>query len=181
MPAAIESRVCIHCGTPFRPKAHRPDFCCAGCQFVHDLIAKNGLGQFYDLQEGGVPPVQALVFQKRDYSWLEELAANCDGTLQLDLQGLSCIGCAWLIEKLFSRQPGALAIQIDPTLGQASLRWQPGVFDLMRELFARLPESKDVRERCARFHIAASTAPRDRRRRNCRGGSIGIRWFPTRT
>src|SRR5204863_1101511 len=109
MQAAIEQRVCIHCGTPFRPTAHRPNFCCAGCQFVHDLIAKNGLGQFYDLQEGGVPPVQSLVFQKRDYAWLEDLARVSNGTLALDVQGLSCIGCPWLIERLFTRQPGALA------------------------------------------------------------------------
>jgi Cu2+-exporting ATPase len=135
MRAAIDQHVCIHCGTPFRPAAHRPDFCCAGCQFVHDLIAKNGLGQFYDLQEGGVPPVQSLVFQKRDYAWLEDLARVSNGTLTLDVQGLSCIGCAWLIEKLFTRKPGALAIHVDPTLGQLALRWQPGVFDAVA--FAR--------------------------------------------
>ncbi len=135
MQAAIEQRVCIHCGTPFRPTAHRPDFCCAGCKFVHDLIAKNGLGQFYDLQEGGVPPVQSLVFQKRDYTWLDDLARLSAGTLTLDVQGLSCIGCAWLIERLFTRQPGALAIHVDPTLGQLLLRWQPGVFDAVA--FAR--------------------------------------------
>lgn len=135
MRAAIDQRTCIHCGTPFRPSAHRPDFCCAGCQFVHDLIAKNGLGQFYDLQEGGVPPVQSLVFQKRDYAWLEDLARISNGTLTLDMQGLSCIGCAWLIEKLFTRKPGALAIHVDPTLGQLALRWQPGVFDVVA--FAR--------------------------------------------
>ena len=135
MRAAIDQHVCIHCGTPFRPAAHRPDFCCAGCQFVHDLIAKNGLGQFYDLQEGGVPPVQSLVFQKRDYAWLEDLARISNGTLTLDVQGLSCIGCAWLIEKLFTRKPGALAIHVDPTLGQLALRWQPGVFDAVA--FAR--------------------------------------------
>lgn len=129
MQAVIEQHVCIHCGTSFRPTTHRPDFCCAGCQFVHDLIAKNGLGQFYDLQESGLPPVKSLVFQKRDYTWLEELARGSGGTLTLDVQGLSCIGCAWLIEKLFSRQPGALAIHVDPALGQLALRWQPGVFD----------------------------------------------------
>lgn len=99
-----------------------------GCQFVHDLIAKNGLGQFYDLQEGGVPPVQSFVFQKRDYTWLDDLARDSNGTLTLDVQGLSCIACAWLIEKLFTRQPGALAIQVDPALGQFAMRWQPGVF-----------------------------------------------------
>ncbi len=130
MRAATDQRICIHCGTPFRPTSHRPDFCCAGCQFVHDLIAKNGLGQFYDLQECGIPPVQSLVFQKRDYAWLEELAGNCGGSLALDVQGISCIGCAWLIEKLFMRKPGALAIHVDPTLGQLTFRWQPGAFDI---------------------------------------------------
>jgi Cu2+-exporting ATPase len=129
MQTAIEQRVCIHCGTAFQPTAHRPDFCCAGCQCVHDLIAKNGLSQFYDLQEGDVPPVQSLVFQKRDYAWLEDLARDSAGTLMLDVQGISCIGCAWLIEKLFSRKPGALVIHVDPALGQLALRWQPGVFN----------------------------------------------------
>lgn len=137
-PAATEQKVCIHCGTPFRPTSHRPDFCCAGCQFVHDLIAKNGLGQFYEMQDGALPPVASVVFQKRDYAWLEDLAAQSakgDGTLRLDLQGLSCLGCAWLVERLFSRLPGALSIHVDPILGQLELRGQPGVFDAVA--FAR--------------------------------------------
>lgn len=129
-----ESAVCIHCGTAFRPTAQRPDFCCAGCQFVHDLIAKNGLGQFYDLQNGGVFPVKSLVFQQRDYSWLEKLAAESQGALALDLQGLSCVGCVWLIEKLFERRAGALAIHIDSTLGRMNIRFGSG-FDVVA--FAR--------------------------------------------
>jgi len=130
MQAAIDQRVCIHCGLRFRPTNHRRDFCCAGCQFVHDLIAKNGLGQFYDLQDGALPPVQSLVFQKRDYSWLEELSRSAAGSLTLDVQGLSCIACAWLIEKLFMKRPGALAIHVDPTLGRVDMRWQPGALDV---------------------------------------------------
>jgi P-type Cu2+ transporter len=131
MQAVIEKRTCIHCGTPFLPTERRPEFCCTGCQFVHDLIAKNGLGQFYELQEGGVPPVQSLVFQRRDFAWLDEMARNAGGALTLDVQGLSCIGCAWLIEKLFVRRAGALAIRVDPTLGQLALRWTPGAFDVV--------------------------------------------------
>jgi Cu2+-exporting ATPase len=136
MPPVTEARkVCIHCGTPFRPTSHRPDFCCAGCQFVHDLIAKNGLGQFYDLQQGGVQPVKSLVFQKRDYTWLEELARSAEhgpaATLHLDVQGVSCIGCVWLIERLFAGKPGALSIRVDSVLGQMELRWQPAVFSMV--------------------------------------------------
>lgn len=134
MHPVIDQKVCIHCGTPFRPAQHRPDFCCAGCQFVHDLITKNNLGQFYDLQEG-LTPVKSLVFQKRDYTWMEEPVRLAEQqstpTLLFDVQGLSCIGCVWLIEKLFNRKPGALAIRVDPTLGQLELRWQAGMLDVV--------------------------------------------------
>ncbi|MEO8352572.1 MAG: heavy metal translocating P-type ATPase metal-binding domain-containing protein, partial [Chthoniobacteraceae bacterium] len=130
-----QERDCRHCGTPFRPTTHRPDFCCAGCQFVHDLIAKNGLGQFYDLQAGGQPPVAALVFQRRDFGWLEDLARLSEGKLQLDVQGVSCLGCAWLIERLFGRRTGALAIHVEPAMGQLELRVRPDAFDAVA--FAR--------------------------------------------
>lgn len=126
-------KVCIHCGTSFRPTPHRQDFCCAGCQFVHDLIAKNGLSEFYELQEPGISPARSLVFQRRDYSWLEELTRIAErepaASLRLDLQGLSCIGCVWLIERLFARKAGALDIRTDSSLGQVEFRWQAGVFD----------------------------------------------------
>jgi len=134
---ARSGATCVHCGTHFQPTAQRPDFCCTGCQFVHELITKNGLGQFYDLQDGGLPPVRSLVFQKRDYTWLRDLAMQAEGamrapaTLPLGLQGLSCLGCVWLIEKLFARHPGALAIRVDPALGRCELRWQPGEFEIV--------------------------------------------------
>ena len=136
MPAATSTgKVCIHCGTRFRPTAHRPDFCCAGCEFVHSLIQQKGLTQFYELQDGTTFPVRSVVFQQRDYTWLEEIARDDRGSLDLDLQGISCIGCVWLIEKLFHTKPGALAIRVDPTLGRLHLRWEPGRFELVA--FAR--------------------------------------------
>lgn len=135
MIAATSSKVCIHCGTSFRPSSIRPDFCCAGCEFVHGLIKQNGLSQFYELQDGGVFPVKSVVFQQRDYDWLIALLADGRTELDLDLQGISCIGCVWLIEKLFEKKPGALAIHIDPTLGRLHMRWKAGEFDALK--FAR--------------------------------------------
>jgi len=135
--SSSDSKVCIHCGTPFQPVKHRPDFCCAGCQFVHGLIVKNGLGQFYDLQKSTGVPVKSLVFQKRDYSWLEELVKNAENTaepvasLELDLQGVSCIGCVWLIEKVFLQQLGSISIRINSGVGRLHLRWQSGLLDVV--------------------------------------------------
>ena len=47
------------------------------------------------------------------------------------MQGLSCIGCAWLIERLFTRRSGALAIRVDSALGQLELSWKSGDFDVV--------------------------------------------------
>ena len=129
--------VCKHCSTPFKPTANRTEFCCSGCQFVHELIAAQGLDRFYDLQNLTLPPVKPLVFQKRDYSWLEELASMAersakggDASMSLELQGISCLGCVWLIERLFQRRQGALSIQIQSALGRVDLRWRPGECDV---------------------------------------------------
>jgi len=117
----LTKKTCIHCGTSFRPAPERPDFCCAGCEFVHRLIKERGLTQYYELQDGANFPVKAVVFQQRDYAWLEELATTSNGSVELDLQGISCIGCVWLIERLFERKPGAHSITIDPALGRMRL------------------------------------------------------------
>jgi Cu2+-exporting ATPase len=126
MPAVTDrKKLCVHCGTPFHASKHQPDFCCAGCQFVHDLIVKSGLGQFYDLQDGALPPAPGTVFQPRDYAWLTTLAAQTPGPLVLDLQGLSCVGCVWLIERLFHRRAGALTLRVEATLGRLTLQTAP--------------------------------------------------------
>ena len=125
--------LCVHCGTPFAPSAGQGDFCCAGCEFVHKLILEHGLQQFYDLRGPAVLPVKSLVFQKRDYRWLADLAAATAGSpalITLELQGVSCIGCVWLIERLFLRSPGAISACVNSSLGQITLRWLPGQCDL---------------------------------------------------
>lgn len=128
---------CRHCGTAFRPTKAQPEFCCAGCQYVHDLILKNGLGQFYDLRGNDAQPVKSLVFQKRDLAWLESLVQLANGagsetaSLVLDLQGVACLGCVWLIEQIFMNRAGAISARVDPALGQLELRWQHGACDLL--------------------------------------------------
>jgi len=102
---------------------------------VHELIARNGFDKFYDLSDGNLQPAKSLVFQKRDYTWLRALVTAAEASeiaaLRLDVQGMSCIACAWLIEQLFSRKPGALEIRVNPALGTLEARWQTGVFDIV--------------------------------------------------
>ncbi len=59
--------------------------------------------------------------------------------LTLEVQGISCAACVWLIEKIFHQQPGALDIETDAQLGRMRLRWERGRFDA--PAFARLLQS----------------------------------------
>lgn len=137
-------QTCTHCGTPFS-KAARPDseFCCNGCAYVHRLIQDSGLEQYYDLRDRRITPVSPAALQPRDYSWLETAVAHAESgrknsaELIFDLEGISCVGCVWLIEKLFREQPGGQRIEINTQYGQVLLRWSPGVFpvvDFAREI-----------------------------------------------
>jgi len=128
------------------PAGRDDDFCCTGCLYVFNLLQDQGLDQFYDLKGSQMlSPVSPDALRERDYEWLEALVAKaesactaCDGEmveLRLSIQGLSCVGCVWLIERIFSRQPGSLRIAVDVTHGEVRIEWQVGVFDMVA--FAR--------------------------------------------
>lgn len=125
------SLTCKHCGSPI--PANRGDaFCCAGCAYVHDLLHEQGLDHFYDLKGGlSLPPVSPQNLRERDYQWLAELTQESSpaGELHLALQGLSCVGCVWLIEKIFSRHAGGHRVNVDVVHGSLLVTFDPGEFD----------------------------------------------------
>lgn len=133
-PQAGPVRHCLHCGVPLVSEtAHGSGFCCGGCAYVHRLVHDRGLDDYYKIRDAIVAPVDPSVFQARDFTWLTELqgaAEKAAGTpdLELEVQGISCAGCVWLIERLFHQQPGALAIETDAQLGRFRLRWTKGEF-----------------------------------------------------
>ena len=135
MAKAADSRAsCRHCGTPFQPTGAESEFCCTGCAYVFRLIHEQNLDRYYELKNRAIPPVQSSVFQQRDFNWLEQAAQEAETaqpenpTLLLGIQGISCIGCVWLVEKVFEDLPGARKIRINPQLGQLSLSWDPHHF-----------------------------------------------------
>ena len=133
--------LCLHCGVPLATAATRESgFCCAGCSYVYRLVHEHGLEGYYKIKDAVLPPVDPVVFQPRDYAWLEELQQTAEKgepglapaaapELTLEVQGISCAGCVWLIEKIFHQQPGALQIETDAPLGRMRLRWARGEFD----------------------------------------------------
>lgn len=165
---SVPVHLCLHCGVPLAtPAARESGFCCAGCSYVYRLVHEHGLEGYYKIKDAVVAPVDQVVFQPRDYVWLAELQANAEKVepangagapsprmdaaraphppscptpeLTLEVQGISCAGCVWLIEKLFHQQPGALQIETDAPLGRMRLRWARGKFD--GPAFARILQS----------------------------------------
>lgn len=116
-------------------------FCCAGCGYVFRLVHEQGLAGYYRIKDDITAPADAAVFQPRDYAWLEtaqraaEAAAEKVPELTLDVQGISCAGCVWLIERVFQQQAGARDINVNAQYGTMRFGWIRGEFDAVN--FAR--------------------------------------------
>jgi Cu2+-exporting ATPase len=98
------------------------------------LLHQQGLDHFYDLKGGlSLAPVSPQSLRERDYEWLMELRRTVvpQGELRLALQGISCVGCIWLIEKVFARHAGGLRVNVDVVHGDLSFYYDPAVFDVV--------------------------------------------------
>ncbi|MDB4927535.1 MAG: Type cbb3 cytochrome oxidase biosis protein CcoI [Myxococcaceae bacterium] len=118
---------CRHCGGDLGAGA-RAGFCCAGCRVVNGLLSSGGLLRYYDLRGGVIGPA-APATAARDVKWLdavEATLASAEGPrrVDLDLQGVQCAACVWLVDSLFARhgaQASRLAVTVNPALGRVEL------------------------------------------------------------
>ena len=114
---------CQHCGQQFAGGARA--FCCDGCETVYRLIRTTGLDRYYDLR-GTATTAPVTTDGRRDRKWLMPIldrlsAVDSASRMELDIQGIHCMGCVWMIEELFRRQPGAIRIVVNPALGRVDL------------------------------------------------------------
>jgi Cu2+-exporting ATPase len=134
---------CLHCGASLA-SAVADDagegFCCAGCRTVYALLRRGGLTRYYALRGAQGVPVTAPR-AGHDSKWLEPLAEKVAATeglceLALDLQGVHCTACVWLVDELFRRQTGGARVLINPALGTVDLVVGPtfALADFVREV-----------------------------------------------
>ncbi len=127
-------QACLHCHLPVPKGLQDPRFCCPGCKAVHFLLGAQGLSRFYDLGGGAGHPVGSVP-QPQQRAWLAELQASgqMGGNrvrLQLDVQGIHCAACVYLIRELWRRRGGALHLELNPSLGQLELSYDENRLDL---------------------------------------------------
>ncbi|WP_263264304.1 heavy metal translocating P-type ATPase [Pseudomonas sp. RIT-PI-S] len=107
-------------------------FCCPGCQAVAETISAAGLGQFYHYREGPsanpreLPRPSADELALYDRPDLAQRFAHNVGDSQeatLQVQGITCAACAWLIERRLGQLPGVAQVQLNLTNRRLHLRW----------------------------------------------------------
>lgn len=127
--------MCPHCNNVSPPDTPSAPYCCFGCQAAHSLLRDAGLERFYELR--GAERLAAVSARgdgqaRAPRLWLAPLRAQAEAghgeivRLGLDVQGLQCIACVWLLEKLFERQPGAVSLLVNPGIGRMELRYRRG-------------------------------------------------------
>ena len=158
--SAADRGVCLHCGNElgrFWKPADGP-FCCRGCRGVYEMIHAAHLERFYDLKPASTAPAPTL--RPESFAWLDRMLADpatADAgllRLDLDIQGVHCAACVWLIEELFKRRAAGVQLRINPALGSVELAWDPQRGDL-KEFLAEIekfgyrlgPARKDGRPR----------------------------------
>jgi P-type Cu2+ transporter len=134
--ATTTSQTCQHCRSPLPPARSDARYCCAGCEVVAGLLASQNLGRYYDLAPATLPAV-GVPPAPQSHAWLEPLVATAAAAaaggpltaLELDVQGVHCAGCVWLMNELLRRQ-GGTAITVNPALGKVRMVYDRTRFDV---------------------------------------------------
>ena len=104
---------------------------------MHGLLVDQGLTRYYALARGAVLPASS-VERPRSHAWLEPLRTAAEATpsplcsLELDVQGIHCAACVWLMNELFRRTPGGAGFTVNPALGKVRMQWRRDGFDVER-------------------------------------------------
>src|SRR3974390_2897130 len=129
---------CFHCGLPVPEigpiegsvDGETREFCCSGCASAADLIHSLGLEAYYRFRTEKADPVLAsskVFAQLRDArarsTFVKSSAAG--DTVYLDIQGINCSACTWLIERALRTLSGVHDVSVNSATGRARILFAP--------------------------------------------------------
>lgn len=122
-------KFCSHCNEAAPIPISIPEnpamvFCCQGCLTVYNIIHQKGLDAYYTIkQESGIFRRRAPVESVDGYfSYIDDPAFLSEYTyknghgervMEFYLEGVHCLACLWLIEKIGETIPGILNIKLE--------------------------------------------------------------------
>lgn len=132
--------VCFHCGdrlpggAPIVANLHgnAQAMCCIGCKAVAEFIAASGLGAFYDFRSHPDADLQ-LRPETNDWQHFDDSKllnryvgrAGNSAEATIDIGGMYCSACVWLLDKALGKVDGIESIDINPAVRRAVIRWDP--------------------------------------------------------
>jgi Cu2+-exporting ATPase len=88
------------------------EFCCHGCRTAHAFITEAGFERYQTLADGPLPPGGA----PQERPWLPGLIESSPKRIEVDVQGLTCGACVWVLQKAAERR--GLGCLVNPGLGR---------------------------------------------------------------
>jgi len=114
--------------------------CCSGCEAVARLILQSGQSRYYQFRtENAIKPADEDAgieeswrrFDDRRSLWGNALKDGCHELL-LQVEGIRCAACAWLIRSQLESRNGIDQVQVDVATGFVRINWHPDKLKLSR-------------------------------------------------
>jgi heavy metal translocating P-type ATPase len=132
--ATIAHAGCRHCGTTV---SAGEAFCCSGCEAVFTLLHERGLGHYYELRDRFSFRKPAPVKAAASGALGEELGGR--GRSRFYIEGIHCLGCLWILEKLPELEPGVVSASLDIAHQILEVEVRPGAdWERVVQLLSRL-------------------------------------------
>ena len=128
--------LCRHCATAYIQDSGFNEFCCSGCQQVYLLIKDGGMDDYYRLQDRASQPIKDRRLDNIDIDVLFNTQRSVESgggesvEAVFDIDGMSCVACAWLSERLAKKQTGIIEAAASLSRHSLTLRWKRRAFDL---------------------------------------------------
>lgn len=154
---AIYMELCVHCDEAAIPPIYQEDdkemampFCCQGCLTVYKVLHDKGLESYYEIKNNSAAfkrrsPVEVKSSQftflddadfTKEFSYLD---SNGHRTMEFYLEGIHCLACLWLIEKLPEFVPNVIISKLDLDRSVATVViTENGKFSLVAKEFNHL-------------------------------------------
>ena len=126
---------CFHCGLPasgeFQAEieGQTRQFCCFGCQAVAQTIVSGGLRDFYQYRDSNNLKIDqtSVEYESFDLEEVQEDFVTVDAqgrhSAKLNIGGITCVACAWLIEKHLQKFEAVESIRVQVSSHTCELVW----------------------------------------------------------
>lgn len=138
---------CFHCGSSAAGGVRVVgvdgvvrSFCCGGCAAATGLIFAQGLERYYSFRSASD---QAPRYEQRNWSIYDRdralrsythLREDGERELSVQIDGMHCAACAWLIDNSLRQLDGIRDIQVNAASARAEIRFDPTQVSLSRVL-----------------------------------------------